>query len=211
VILHLSTTPEKYHHTTSWNAAHCFCDQNYIVFPLKSGLLWKQSVVMLYRNLNFGKALSLKMLKITIVCTDTLCQPFLTLIYPIIHHAVLAFRRYLNKSLMHLVQLFCCLAVTGMYTGPLCEFLREQNKQFFISERTKSILCFANLSIFLQLRMLKTNYCCKMTFRTFQSTVATFYRCGGQKQKHLCQISSGFCIPKIIKICPFLTELFKKH
>jgi len=39
---------------------------------------------------------------------------------------------------------------------------------------------------------------------------ATFFRCGGQVQKHLCRISSGICVPNIIQIGLFLTELFKK-
>ena len=32
----------------------------------------------------------------------------------------------------------------------------------------------------------------------FQGTVATFYRCNGQKPKHLCQNSLGFHVPKIV-------------
>ena len=43
-----------------------------------------------------------------------------------------------------------------------------------------------------------------------QGTVATFFRCGGQVQKHLCGISLGFCVPKIIQIGLVFTELFKK-
>ena len=43
-----------------------------------------------------------------------------------------------------------------------------------------------------------------------QGTMATFFRCGGQVQKHLSRISSGFCVPKIIQIGLFLMELFKK-
>ena len=37
-----------------------------------------------------------------------------------------------------------------------------------------------------------------------QGTVATFFSCGGQVQKRLCRISSGFCVPKIIQIGIFL-------
>jgi len=84
----------------------------------------------------------------------------------------------------------------------------SHNKQFLMSERINSILCSANLSI-LESRMLKTNYCRKTTFCTLQGTVIIFYRCGKQKQKHLHEISSGLRMPKIIKICPFMTELFK--
>jgi len=146
-----------------------FLYQSYIVFPLKSGWLWKQSVLMLYRNLNFGQAVSLKLIKITIVSVYTPSQVFFDIDLP---QAVLAFSRCLKKSLMQLAQM-CCLVVTGMYTRPL-SFYESHSKQFFISERINSILCFADLSI-LQLRMVNTN------FWNFQGTLATFNRCGGQK------------------------------
>ena len=41
-------------------------------------------------------------------------------------------------------------------------------------------------------------------FRILQGTVSTFYKCGGQVQKHFSKISSGFCMPKIIQIGLFL-------
>ena len=44
-----------------------------------------------------------------------------------------------------------------------------------------------------------------------QGSAAKFLRCGGQTQNHLCQIYSGFSVPKIIKISSFLTKLFKKY
>jgi len=47
-------------------------------------------------------------------------------------------------------------------------------------------------------------------FLILHSIVATCYRWGKQKHGHLCQISSGFRVPKLIKIDSFLTELFKK-
>ena len=48
-------------------------------------------------------------------------------------------------------------------------------------------------------------------FCILQGTVATFFKCGGQVQKHLFWISSGFRVSKIIQICLFLTELFKQE
>jgi len=39
-----------------------------------------------------------------------------------------------------------------------------------------------------------------MTFWTLQGSLVTFLTCSGQFHKPLCQISSEFCIPKIIKI-----------
>jgi len=33
-----------------------------------------------------------------------------------------------------------------------------------------------------------------------QGTVATFFKRGGQEYNHFCKISSGFCVPKIIRI-----------
>jgi len=46
-----------------------------------------------------------------------------------------------------------------------------------------------------------------------QSSAVTFFTCGGQEQKHFCQISSasGFCVPKITKIGLFLTEVSEKR
>jgi len=71
----------------------------------------------------------------------------------------------------------------------------SHSKLFLISERIKSILCFANWSS-CRWEGSRQIIAEKRLFWTFQGTVATFYRCGGQKQ--LCPISSGFRIPKII-------------
>ena len=42
-----------------------------------------------------------------------------------------------------------------------------------------------------------------------QASADTLFRFGVQKH-HLCLISSGFCLPKIIKIAQFFTNVFKK-
>jgi len=46
-------------------------------------------------------------------------------------------------------------------------------------------------------------------FTRYRPTVATFFRCGGQVQNHICRISSRCCVPKLIQISLFWTELFK--
>ena len=58
-------------------------------FPPKIEWLWNRLAAILYRNLNFTQAVALKLLKIIVVCIDASFQFFLTLIYHIIHHAVL--------------------------------------------------------------------------------------------------------------------------
>ena len=45
--------------------------------------------------------------------------------------------------------------------------------------------------------------------RVSQGTMAKFYTCDEQCHNSLCQIFSGFHIPEVIKIGPFLTELLK--
>jgi len=54
--------------------------------------------------------------------------------------------------------------------------------------------------------------------RVSQGTMAKFYRCDEQCHNSLCQIFSGFHIPEVIKIGPFLTVIkienaiaFSKH
>ena len=54
---------------------------------------------MLYRNLNFGQAVSLKLLRITILYTGPPFQSFLTLIYHIIHHGVLALAQPISQQI----------------------------------------------------------------------------------------------------------------
>jgi len=45
----------------------------------------------------------------------------------------------------------------------------------------------------------------------FHQLLIKFFKwCGGQIHKQVCQISSGFCVPEIIKISSFLFPLFKK-
>ena len=52
----------------------------------------------------------------------------------------------------------------------------------------------------------------KMIFSAFHKVQwRHFFTCGGQVQNHLCRISLGFCVPKIIQIGLFFTELFKKN
>ena len=45
---------------------------------------------------------------------------------------------------------------------------------------------------------------------TFERTLPTCYKLGGEKQTCLYQISSGFCVLKIIQIGLFLAEIFNK-
>ena len=68
----------------------------------------------------------------------------------------------------------------------------------------------------LLLRMLKTKLLLKTTFFNFSRYSSyigapLMYRCCRQKQNGLCEIYSGFCVPQIIKICSFLTQLFEKY
>ena len=58
---------------------------------------------------------------------------------------------------------------------------------------------------------IEDNLLLKNDFSSFQGTVATFYRWGGQKWYLLCQISSWFTVPQSIQIGSFLTELFMKY
>ena len=44
-----------------------------------------------------------------------------------------------------------------------------------------------------------------------QGRVVTFSRYGRQVHNHFCQISSGFCVSKIIKISSFLAEMIEKY
>jgi len=121
-----------------------FLDQSYIV-SFQKWIALKSIGSCVYRNLNFGQAVSLKLLEITILYTDTPCQSFLTLIYHIICHVVLAFNRCLNKSVIQLAQMLCCLVVTGVYTRSLCEFFMIHSKQFLISERINFIFVFCEI------------------------------------------------------------------
>ena len=67
----------------------------------KIGHLWKQPVNILWSNLYFSQAVSqelCELFKVTVVCVATPIQLFWH--YCIIHHAVLAFRQFLNKWLI---------------------------------------------------------------------------------------------------------------
>jgi len=51
----------------------------------------------------------------------------------------------------------------------------------------------------------------QITFQSFQGTVSTFYRCGGQSYNLLFLIFQHFCIPTITKISSFFVIMFLKH
>jgi len=56
-------------------------------------------------------------------------------------------------------------------------------------------------------------HCCKRPnydFYISQGNVATVLRWGGQNYSHLRHVSSRCCVPKIIKVGQYFTELFKK-
>ena len=82
----------------------------------------------------------------------------------------------------------------------------------------KQVTCFqwvCGLSVFLSWCMCYPVWihCCKRSNYDFcisQGSVATVLRWGGPNYSHLCQVSSWCCMPKIIKIGQYLTELFKK-
>ena len=57
-------------------------------------------------------------------------------------------------------------------------------------------------------------HCCKRPIYDFcisQGSVATVLRWGGQKYSHLSCVSSWCCVPKIIRVGQYFTELFKKQ
>jgi len=100
----------------------CFLHNSYNVFRLKSGWLWKQSVATLYRNLNFEQAVSLKLLKIIIVCRWHTLLVFLDTDLP--HHplSIQPMSQQIADAAGVDTVLFSC---TGVYTRSLYEFLWE--------------------------------------------------------------------------------------
>ena len=72
-------------------------------------------VVKNLKNTNFRQALSEELLKVAIICNDTSTLSFLTLIYSIIHHAVLGFSPHLNKPLMRLAHTDVVLFFSNWY------------------------------------------------------------------------------------------------
>ena len=106
----------------------------------------------------------------------------------------------------------CCLVVSGTYTRSFCEFS--------LWKINSAAGCLRTCPVAAELRILKIRHCWKKwLFFNFQNTVATFYSWDRQKYSHgyisqvkwtkavTYQISSGFCVLKIIHICLFFTEL----
>jgi len=125
---------------------------------------------MLSRNLNFRQPVSKELLKVTIVCVDTITV-FLILIY---HHALLAFRPCLNKALMWLAPMLCMFHYISCIYEIILWIHRKPTVKCFNGKKNRlNFWFYENLS------------CCsceywrqliaeKMTF-SFQGRVATLY------------------------------------
>jgi len=104
---------------------------------------------------NFRQPVSKELLKVTIVCVDTI-PVLLILIY---HHALLAFSPCLNKEPMWLARILHMFHYIWCIYEIILLFHRKPTVKCFIGKKKYIQFLVLREPVQLQLRILKTTYC----------------------------------------------------
>ena len=122
---------------------------------------------------------------------------------------MLAFSPCLNKQLMQPAGTDVLLLHCVWHVHLIILWIHRRAALKNFSGKNKSTLWLREL-VHLRLTILKTTYCIKNDFVSFQGTMATFYRWGGLKRKCLLKFPLDFVYHKLVTLvhiegCMFLT------